>query len=313
MTNFFVTEGQTLLFILVLLYLSECVIWVKRQSVAFVSTSGRDWRVAFPRPWLGNASGGVLFLNPLPPAGRMFLSHLSPVSISPEGICAFNLQTLPSGARSPNQTGHFLAFSKITSCGNDGVWLLVNKEKFAKCATAKQARTLATVIGGLVKASPSKRESLAQTWLVKQFADNDATALLRAGEKIIKPVRAVSLILFLFLFVVAPILVSIFGLQRLIIPVAVVMVLLASVTGYVFHRAHKKLYPAESSERFENLVKMILCPPVSIRAADVLTRNLLADYSPVVVASVLTGDGRATICACFHSRSSASVEARSSG
>ena len=53
----------------------------------------------------------------------------------------------------------------------------------------------------------------------------------------------------------------------------------------------KKFYPAESSERLESLVKMILCPPVSIRAADILTRNLLAEYSPIVLASVLPGSG----------------------
>ncbi len=36
---------------------------------------------------------------------------------------------------------------------------------------------------------------------------------------------------------------------------------------------------------------MIVCPPVSMRAADVLTKNLLAEFSPVAVASVLGGPG----------------------
>jgi hypothetical protein len=35
------------------------------------------------------------------------------------------------------------------------------------------------------------------------------------------------------------------------------------------------------------MAKMIVCPPVALRAADVLTRNLLAEYSPAVVANVL--------------------------
>ena len=34
---------------------------------------------------------------------------------------------------------------------------------------------------------------------------------------------------------------------------------------------------------------MILCPPVAIRAADILTKNLLAEFSPIVLANVLTG------------------------
>jgi hypothetical protein len=293
------SEGQTLLLILILLYLTECLIWVKRESVAFVSRMGGRWRLTVPPSWLGNANGGILFLNPLPPAGRVFLSHLSPISISPSGICAYNLQTLPSEARSPGQTGHFLPFNKITRSTTDGVYLLVNDERFAKCATARQATTLAKLIGEMAKASAAKRERLARNWISKQFAVDDAAARLREGNAIIKPMRALSLILFLFLFVMTPVLVSSFGLLRLITPVAAVMVMLAVLIGILFYRAHKQLFPAESSERFENLVKMILCPPVSIRAPDIITRNLLAEYSPIVVASLLTGSNEQQFVRAF--------------
>jgi hypothetical protein len=272
---------------------------VKRESVAFVSRMGGRWRLTVPPSWLGNANGGILFLNPLPPAGRVFLSHLSPISISPSGICAYNLQTLPSEARSPGQTGHFLPFNKITRSTTDGVYLLVNDERFAKCATARQATTLAKLIGEMAKASAAKRERLARNWISKQFAVDDAAARLREGNAIIKPMRALSLILFLFLFVVTPVLVSSFGLLRLITPVAAVMVMLAVLIGILFYRAHKQLFPAESSERFENLVKMILCPPVSIRAPDIITRNLLAEYSPIVVASLLTGSNEQQFVRAF--------------
>ena len=293
------SEGQTLLLILILLYLTECLIWVKRESVAFVSRMGGRWRLTVPPSWLGNANGGILFLNPLPPAGRVFLSHLSPISISPSGICAYNLQTLPSEARSPGQTGHFLPFNKITRSTTEGVYLLVNDERFAKCATARQARTLAKLIGEMAKTSAAKRERLARNWISKQFAVDDAAVRLREGNAIIKPMRALSLIMFLFLFVVTPVLVSSFGLLRLITPVAAVMVMLAVLIGILFYRAHKQLFPAESSERFENLVKMILCPPVSIRAPDIITRNLLAEYSPIVVASLLTGSNEQQFVRAF--------------
>lgn len=283
------SEAQTLLLILILLYLTECLIWVKRESVAFVSRMGGRWRLTVPPSWLGNANGGLLFLNPLPPAGRVFLSHLSPVSISPSGICAYNLQTLPSEARSPGQTGHFLPFNKITRSTTDGVYLIVNGERFAKCATARQARTLAKLIGEMAKVSAGKRERLARNWISEQFAIDAAAARLREGNIVIQPMRELSLILFLFLFVVAPVLVTSFGLTGLVIPVAAVMVILAVLIGILFHRAHKQLFPAETSERFENLVKMILCPPVSIRAPDILTRNLLAEFSPIVLANLLTG------------------------
>jgi hypothetical protein len=284
-------EGQTLLLILILLYLSECLIWVKRESVAFVSTWGRRWRLAVPPSWMGNAKGGILFLNPLPPSGRVFLSHLSPISISPAGICAFNLQTLPFEARSPYRSGQFVPFSKVKDSRADGAYLIIDNEKFTKCATGKQARALADLIGAMTKASASKREAVARKWVVKQFAADDAAALLKESESLIKPIQQLGVILFLFLFVITPSLAITFGFASLIIPVAGVMVVLAIEIAIMFHRAHKKLYPAESSERLESVVKMILCPPVSIRAADILTKNLLADYSPIVLASVLPASG----------------------
>ena len=182
-----------------------------------------------------------------------------------------------------------MPFGKVTRATTDGVYLLVNDERLAKCATAGQARTLAKAIGEMAKASVAKRERLARNWISKQFAMDEAAARLREGNAIIKPMRELSLILFLFLFVVTPVLVSSFGLMGLIIPVAAVMVILAVLIGILFYRAHKQLFPAETSERFENLVKMILCPPVSIRAPDILTRNLLAEYSPIVLANLLAG------------------------
>ena len=293
------TEGQSLLLILILVYLSDCLIWVKRESVAFVSTWGGRWRLTVPPSWLGNANGGVLLLNPLPPAGRIFLSHLLPISISPSGICAYNLQTLPSEARSPAQTGQYLSFNQIKTAATEGVYLIVNNEKFAKCATPRQAKALAQLISELIKTATSKRERVVRASLQEQFGLDQAKARLAEGKKVIEPIQELSTILFLFLFVVTPTLMSAYGLMPLIIPVAVVMVILAVITGIMFYRAHKQLFPSEGSERFEHLVKMVLCPPVSIRAADVLTRNLLADYSPVVLASVLAGAGEQQFVRAF--------------
>lgn len=282
------SEGQSLLLILILLYLSDCLIWVKRESVAFASSWRGRWRLRVPPSWAGNANGGILLLNPLPPAGRIYLSHLAPISISPSGVCAYNLQTLPSEARSPSQTGQFLPFNRINSASPEGVYLLINKERFAKCATARQAKALASLLGEMIKASASKREKMARAWISKQFAVDEAAALMREGDEVIEPIRELSLILFMFLFAATPLLVTTFGLLPLIIPIAVAMFIMSILIGIMFYRAHKRFFPSEGTERFESMAKMILCPPVSIRAPDLLTRNLLSAYSPIVLAELLT-------------------------
>ena len=285
----FITDGQTLLLILALLYLTECLIWVKKQSVVFVSVWGRRWRLATPISWLGNANGAMLILNPLPPPGRVFFSHLLPISISPSGVCAFNSQTLPSGARPATQTGEFLPFSAIQKTGIDGAYLVLNDQKFAKCATPKQAKSLASIIETVRTAKVSKRELLVRSWLTKHFDARAATRLWREADESISVIRWACSILFVFMFVGIPILVTLYGLEQLIIPLAVGILALAVQIAVLFFSAHRKLFRPESQERLESMVKMIVCPPVSLRAADVLTKNLLAEYSPIVAANVLAG------------------------
>ena len=281
----YISDGQSLLLILALLYLSECAIWLRKHSVAFVYSRGR-WRIATPKSWLGNAKGALLFLNPLSP-GRLLVSHLLPLSISPSGVCAFNGQTLPLTERPLGQSGKFISFSEIVDSSTDGAYLLINDERFVKCATSKQAKSVSNLLKTTTTAAPAARESLVRSFCGKQFSVAEAAAIFKDADELIRPIRWVGSSLFLFLFVAAPVLVFAFGLERLLIPLAVVMLVLAIQISIMFFRAHKKLYPQESTERWESLVKMLLCPPVSIRAADLLTRNLLSDYSPMVLVDLL--------------------------
>ena len=185
-----------------------------------------------------------MFLNPLPPLGSVYLSHLEPVSFSPAGICAFNLQAFPSVGR-PSQSGRFLAFSEITNSTIDGAYLLINNERFVKCATPGQAKELAGLITKAAKASPAERERLLRAHTGKQFDVDEAAKVLREGMRVIGPIRWVCSILFLFLFVATPIMVSISGLPRLLIPVAAVMLALSIQISIMFHFARKALYPGE--------------------------------------------------------------------
>ena len=264
---------------------------MKKQSVTFVSASGRRWRVATPISWLGNGTGAMLVLNPVPPPGRILLSHLLPLSISPSGVCHFNSQTFPSGSRPTTQTGEFISFSEMTKADTDGAYLVLNSQKFARCATPKQAKALAGLIEETRAAKASRREAVIRSWLAKQFDARAATRAQREAETAIGPIRWACSIFFVFMFVGTPILVTLYGLERLIIPLGVGILLMALQIAILFFRAHRKLYLTESQERLENRVKMIVCPPIALRAADVLTQNLLAEYSPIVVANVRAGAG----------------------
>jgi hypothetical protein len=281
-------DGETLLLVLSLLYISDCVIWIGNQSVAFFSPWRRRWRIAFGNSFIGNARGSLFVLNPLPPFGRIFLSHLPPVSLSAEGVCNFNPKTLFRLGRG-SHSGRAVRFSEISSAMADGVYLLINGLRFAKCATARQAQTLSELINGAIVADEPSRNGLIQDYLRGQFALPEAREILEKVNHLIKPIQFTCMAFFLFLFVVAPVLINVYGLPRLIVPTAFMIIAFAIQITVMFYFAHRELYPKETQERIINALKMVLCPPVSIRATDLLTKNLLSDYSPMVLASVLPG------------------------
>lgn len=281
------SDAQTLLLILCVFYLSDCFLWIRKESLAFVSPWCAGWHIAAINSLLGNTRGRFLLMNPLPPFGRVFLSHLAPLSISPEGVCAFNLQSLPWGR--VEHTGKCLRFEDITGSSTDGTQLLINDQLFAKCASTTQAKRYSQLINSAAEVDLRKRERLIRAFLAKQYDADEASARLGEAHAMMNPIRSMCTILFVFLFVGVPILMAFTGLLRVLIPIGFIMFALAIEIAIMFYRGHKTLYPEETQERFESLIKMILCPPIAIRANDSLSKNLLSQYSPIVVADLLPG------------------------
>lgn len=266
--------------------LSECFLLIRKRSIAIVSPWGWRWKVAVSSSFLSSARGSLILLNPLLPLGRVFVCHLSPISISPEGVCAFNLQSVLRLGR-PDQSSQVFTFDEITRVARRmGKYLDINDARFVECGDTEQARALAEIINSAVRSSPAERETMLRGYIVKRF-DGKAASLRLMSEKVrLNVIRASSLVFFLLLFFTVPVLVSIYGLEPVIIPTALMMVTFAVYISVLFFLVHRSLYPELREERFGHLAKMIFCPPGAIRAADVVAANLVASYDPVVVASL---------------------------
>jgi hypothetical protein len=177
----------------------------------------------------------------------------------------------------------------MTNCRTDGHYLLINNERFAKCATAAQAQTLAEVINQSRAVNLSERKRIIGDYFARQFDLKAAAATLDSFQNLTRPVQLLCITFFLFLFVATPILVSIFGLPRLILSLLIATVGFALIIALEFFVAHRRLYRARSTERMTDLIKIVLCPPVAIRVPDLLGKHLLSSYSPVVLATLFPG------------------------
>lgn len=280
------TEGQTLFLILGLLYLSDCVVWIGRRTVLFLSPWCRNWRVKHANHLAGNENGSLMVLNPLPPLGAAFAGRWLPVSISPIGVCDFTLQTV-NGTTRPPQSGNRLLYEQIEEVRSDGKHLLVNGTRFAKCESPEQAESLAGLIKTVRREPLENREKIIRENTHASFSKAGVVARLEEVNAIVPDVRWSGMMFFAFLYVLVPILVSAYGLIRFVIPVALLMLVAASITAFQYFRAHRKLYLVRKGERVSNTVKMVLCPPVAIRAADLLSLESLSVFSPAILAAVL--------------------------
>ena len=237
---------------------------------------------------IGNFDGGIVFLNPLLPLASAYLGHWCPISISPIGVCDLNVE-VPNGGSRPNQTGQVLLYDQVGAVDHEGKYLLLNGARFSKCATGDQAQMLVALIRSVLQESPENREKVIREFIDASLSKTDASARLSEVADGICTIQWSGVFLFIFLFVLVPSMINKYGLDWFIIPVAVVMLLTASLIAVQFALAHRRLYPVKTHERVSNIVKMVLCPPVAIRAGDILALESIAEFHPIVIGHLLLG------------------------
>jgi len=275
------TEGQTLLALLAFIYVTDCYLVLDRHSIVLITWWGRRWAVETASSTWGSSNRSLLLLNPIPPFGSFFLNQLIPVSISPSHITDFNSQTIAAGGR-PSQSGSLISLSDIGSVSVRGRELWLNGCQFCRCKTSEVTVNLANLLEKLRISKAAEREPLIESFWSAQM---DATAIkteinsLRSQTTVL---RVLCIIQFIYLFVILPFVLSVSGVSSNLIPAAIVMLVLAVQIAIEYSIIHRKSHSAHAQERLSNVIRMILCPPISIRAVDLLmvtscqSQNILA-------------------------------------
>ncbi|MEK6901027.1 MAG: hypothetical protein AABX37_01670, partial [Nanoarchaeota archaeon] len=146
--NSVMTEGQLLLFVFGLIYLSDCFLWIGKGSVVFIGGIFGGWFPKFANPYFGTDSGGIASLNLLPPAGRVFCVHLIPVSISPTAIVSYNSQMVKVAVSTQAVIQQY-PIEQIQKIRNYGKEISINGKVFCKCGHFSQAEDLVQLVTSL--------------------------------------------------------------------------------------------------------------------------------------------------------------------
>jgi len=285
------TEGVTIYLLLWLLYLSECFIWIRKRSLAFVSGWNKQWHLRVPSSFIATSKSGAVLLNPLWPGTRVVLGSLSPISISPDGICAFNAQSFFDAGR-PLQTPHHFPFEDIKSCTRHDRCVVINTAPFIECVDIDEAQQTVDLINQAAQIPGPQRQQLIGKFLARRFDPRETPDSFAAMSKRLRSLEALCSIFFPLLFLVAPLTAFRYGLEEVIIPTALLMIGFAVAIAWLVWYQHKALWPSLSNERWSSVAKIIFCPPGAIRAVGDLTTHFPTACDPLVVSAVLSPDER---------------------
>jgi hypothetical protein len=278
------TDVQTLVCVLVVLYLIECVAVPPRAGASFVAWIARRYRLharGLGSP--GDRSGLRLHpLPPLPPLGTVYLASEWPFEIEPDGIVLATGTGAGAGAeRIPYPAGATLQ--------RDGSTLRLGSNSIGTWS-ARFATHLESVIDR-IRALPreSRPEAIASAWQRRL----DTRAIRKEVGDLDQACRGLRLACnahFGLVLVVAPTLMLTRGIVFVWLPLLATYVVSAVVLVYLFFRAARRLGRGAWGERWEDAMILFLSPLSAIRARDRLSRDHLAAYHPIAVAKALAGD-----------------------
>ncbi len=284
------TDNQSLLLVLVLLTLWESGVWVRNDAIVFVLGWSGQFRPDHPASLAGLHRVGLTHGTLVPPLEPPLVCPAWPVSLSPEGACAYVSQALHPEGRLP-QSDVLVRWEDLRKVEAGGGEVRVNGAPFAKGLPAAIARRAATRMEEIAKLPPEAREAAIRKALAESFDLDALAARLAELRKRTFWLRAACNTLFLHLFVVSPALVIRWEAPFAVLVIFPVLVFLMIVTCTLFARAHRALHPHGRGDRLRNLLPMTVYPPMAVRALDRVATGVLDGFHPLAAAALLCPQG----------------------
>ncbi len=282
------TDGEAFLLVFILIYLSDCLVWLTPPGYALIAF----WRPRFVvRRAAVNFSAlrkGFAVLNPLPPFGTVFVCESWPISLTAEGIAPLTRDNPnPGPALGPPAGAGFLDWESVDRVGADGLYLFINGRRFALASTRQGARHWAGIVKTICALPPDERADAIDRALRRSFNTCHATRRAALLRRVTAAIRFNAGVLFFAVFIGLPFAYWRFhdGPRFFLVLLAIWLVMLWTVIE--FFRLHRRFYPAHGDERWQHAGLALLFPHYTIRCLDSLSKGFLAGIHPLAAAAAL--------------------------
>src|SRR6266850_1489095 len=273
------TPVGELLLVLLIIYLCSCVLWVPRDRVIVAWSPFAGWSLRGARTLWGNDRGGLFLQNPLPIFSAVELSPF-PLSISPAGITGRSPETYGTENKAP---ARFVSFSELSNVTVAGSELHINGSYFVRARSEDAARELKTVIERLQHSS-TRREDIIRDFVRRALNFKQAEEQLLTARRSIANLQVFCVVLGVELFVALPMATLRSGPNGLVWLFSA-LVVTNLITVAMFYKTYR-LFCSRKPPCTE-LAMMLLCFPKTVRACDILTAEVTAQFHPLTFAAAV--------------------------
>jgi hypothetical protein len=270
-----VTELYSLLIVLILICLAECICYASDGTIAFRVYRKHAFKIAEPLFRIDSLGLNVFLSSPVPGQGEIVFCASEP-RIGPEGICICNLP-----ARG-NATG-FIPYSELQDLKRDGTKLYSGSHLIARTGSEARAQDLLDILRRLVPLEVEGRSSAIRQEFRRMLAVDVVKERLGRFRHLTKGLCRDARILLVTLVVLLPGTMWAFGWRRAL-PVLLLCLFVCFRQIATFVRVHRIFHTHLVAERRVRALGLALSPPAAVRSGDVLMRDLLASFHPLAVA-----------------------------
>jgi len=292
-----VTERQQLLGILGLIYLTECIRWVRRGGVVFNSApEARVWRKS---PLLNNSQGDAYIGWAFPTFGEFHVARGFPFSPHADGLLTFTAASFHQDGR-PSQPALLKSWNDLSQVTAQGEKLVVSGQALWLCDTPNEAGRLAAEIRAGAALEPTRRTDWSHRLLEAQFDVPAIRERLADSRRHLRRLRQVGSIAWSLMFLAMPVAVWRWGWTP---PLWIGIPLLFACSLWISRevlRFHREWFPQAGDDRFRFVLLTALSPVTAVRAAELLDRPRFEEFHPAAFAMAsLPKDASEPLCAAL--------------
>src|SRR5258706_12378280 len=279
------SDEAFLLCVLGLLYLVECAHWLPTHCLAFVGDGSAEYTLRVPLKFLGNDSGSLVILNPLPPLGLWLRAWQFQLSLSPTAIYAY-VAVAPGTRERPKQTGLLASLDQIRTVAANDTELLVNGEVAIASSSPLLTERMYEFIRKLQPMPETKRASAIRKVVAAAFDVVQVRSKIEQATRDTRGLRWLCHWHCVFLFLMTPaVLLTLHSTTAKVTVLVIGYVAGVVALAVVFGRLRRKFFQGRSGEYFKPLAGIVIYPPVALRALDAVGHRLVESFHPLAVAA----------------------------